>query len=414
MANTKLVLDRQASAQTFDFGTTAASGQGLVTINKGTAATSTLVLDVKGTANIAGNLNLIGNLNITGSIDEQTVTNLAVTDLTIRTNKGGTTAGAAGAGLQVEGDTAALIGAISYAAASATKFQIGDGTTQIDIVSTSATQTLTNKTIGVAQLSGQVSISNGGTGASTAATAFNALSPMTTLGDVLYGGTAGAGTRLAGNTTTTRQFLTSVGNGSVSAAPTFSALAAADIPSLAASIITSGILTAAVGGTGNGFTAFTGPATSTKTFTLPNASAAILTDNAAVTVAQGGTGIQTTTAYGVILGGTTATGAFQNAGAGTANQVLTSNGPSAVPTWQAVTASAYFRATAVTGTQDGSNKIFTIANAVSTGSEQVFLNGQLLTPGSTNDYVISSTTVTFQAAMTAPAATDTIRVYGNY
>lgn len=56
-----------------------------------------------------------------------------------------------------------------------------------------------------------------------------------------------------------------------------------------------GILPAANGGTANGFAAFTGPATSTKTFTLPNATATILTSNAAVTVAQGGTGVATLT-----------------------------------------------------------------------------------------------------------------------
>ncbi len=77
-------------------------------------------------------------------------------------------------------------------------------------------------------------------------------------------------------------------------------------------------------------------------------------------------------------------------------------------------ASTFQRSTAVTGTQDGSNKVFTIANAVSTLSEQVFLNGQLLNSGSSNDYVISSTTVTFQAGFTAPASTDVIRVYGTY
>lgn len=56
-----------------------------------------------------------------------------------------------------------------------------------------------------------------------------------------------------------------------------------------------GILPAANGGTNNGFTQFTGPATSTKTFTLPNASANVLTDNALVSVAQGGTGAGTLT-----------------------------------------------------------------------------------------------------------------------
>jgi hypothetical protein len=40
-------------------------------------------------------------------------------------------------------------------------------------------------------------ILNGGTGQTTASAAFNALSPLTTAGDTLYGGTSGAGTRLA-------------------------------------------------------------------------------------------------------------------------------------------------------------------------------------------------------------------------
>jgi hypothetical protein len=97
-----------------------------------------------------------------------------------------------------------------------------------------------------------------------------------------------------------------------------------------------GILPAANGGTANGFTQFSGPATSTKTFTLPNATATILTDNAAVTVAQGGTGATSQTAYAVLCGGTTSTGAFQSiAGVGTSGQVLTSNGAGALPTFQA-------------------------------------------------------------------------------
>lgn len=56
-----------------------------------------------------------------------------------------------------------------------------------------------------------------------------------------------------------------------------------------------GILPGANGGTNNAFMDFTGPATTLKTFTLPNASATILTSNAAVTVAQGGTGATTLT-----------------------------------------------------------------------------------------------------------------------
>lgn len=45
-------------------------------------------------------------------------------------------------------------------------------------------------------------IAKGGTGQSTASTGFNALSPMTTAGDIIYGGTSGAGTRLAAGTST--------------------------------------------------------------------------------------------------------------------------------------------------------------------------------------------------------------------
>jgi hypothetical protein len=52
-------------------------------------------------------------------------------------------------------------------------------------------------------------------------------------------------------------------------------------------------------------------------------------------VAGGGTGNTTFTAYSIIAAGTTSTGAFQNvSGVGTAGQVLTSNGASALPTWQ--------------------------------------------------------------------------------
>lgn len=80
----------------------------------------------------------------------------------------------------------------------------------------------------------------------------------------------------------------------------------------------------------------------------------------------------------------------------------------------AIGAATHHRACTVTGTQDGSNTVFTIGAAVLAGSEQVFLNGQLLTPGGSNDYVISTTTVTFQSGAAVPAATDALRIYGVY
>ena len=73
--------------------------------------------------------------------------------------------------------------------------------------------------------------------------------------------------------------------------------------------------------------------TSTPTF-------AALTLTAALTVPNGGTGDQSFTAYSVLTGGTTSTGALQNvSGVGTAGQALTSNGAGALPTWQNVSGS---------------------------------------------------------------------------
>jgi len=56
------------------------------------------------------------------------------------------------------------------------------------------------------------------------------------------------------------------------------------------------VIASTYGGTGNGFTKFIGPTTVEKTFTLPDASATILTSASAVAVSQGGTGLNATTA----------------------------------------------------------------------------------------------------------------------
>jgi hypothetical protein len=51
-----------------------------------------------------------------------------------------------------------------------------------------------------------------------------------------------------------------------------------------------GVIASTYGGTGNGFTKFSGATTAERTYTLPDATTTILTTNAAVTIAQGGTG----------------------------------------------------------------------------------------------------------------------------
>ena len=98
----------------------------------------------------------------------------------------------------------------------------------------------------------------------------------------------------------------------------------------------SGILGSANGGTGNGFTKFTGPTTAEKTFTLPDASATILTTNAAVTAAQGGTG-QSSYAVGDLLYASAANALSKLADVAV-GQVLVSGGIGAAPAWSAAPA----------------------------------------------------------------------------
>lgn len=70
-------------------------------------------------------------------------------------------------------------------------------------------------------VTGALPVTNGGNGLTTA-----------TLGDLRYGSAANALSILAGNTTTTRQFLAQTGTGSASAAPLWTALASGDLPAI--------------------------------------------------------------------------------------------------------------------------------------------------------------------------------------
>lgn len=110
-----------------------------------------------------------------------------------------------------------------------------------------------------------------------AATSTGLLTVTTNSVERLRIGSAGAWGLSGSNFGTAGQVLTSAGS---AAPPTWGFVAASTI---------TGILGAANGGTGNGFTAFTGPTTTTKTFTLPNANATIARTDAAQTF----TGTQT-------------------------------------------------------------------------------------------------------------------------
>lgn len=91
------------------------------------------------------------------------------------------------------------------------------------------------------------------------------------------------------------------------------------------------IITSGYGGTGNGFSKFSGATTSEKTYTLPDASATILTDNATVTAGQGGTG-NATYAVGDLLYASAATTLSKLAGVASGNALI-SGGVSTAPSW---------------------------------------------------------------------------------
>lgn len=232
--------------------------------------------------------------------------------------------------------------------------------------------------------SGTVAIARGGTGAGTASAAFDALSPLTTAGDLLYYTTTNArlpkGTGLqllrmnAGATapewfslastdlSDTANLARSTNNLSFFAATTSAQLAGVlsnetgsglavfnDTPTFIAPILgtpTSGnlanctfptlnqnttgsaatlttpraiygnnfdgsaalaqIIASTYGGTGNGFTKFTGPATTEKTFTLPDSSETLLYAGGALGTPASGT---LTNATGLPIGGLTGLGA---------------------------------------------------------------------------------------------------------
>lgn len=95
---------------------------------------------------------------------------------------------------------AVLNGGTGATTASGARTNIGLGSVENTALSTWAgsTSITTLGTIGTGTWGGTtIAINKGGTGQTTAAAAFNALSPMTTSGDIIYGGASGAGTRLA-------------------------------------------------------------------------------------------------------------------------------------------------------------------------------------------------------------------------
>jgi hypothetical protein len=114
-------------------------------------------------------------------------------------------------------------------------------------------------------------------------------------------------------------------------------------------------------------------------------------------VAYGGTGNSSATAYAVLCGGTTSTGAYQSiASVGTSGQLLTSNGAGALPSFQTYTGTSSITTvgTVTSGTWNGSLITGTYGGTgVNNGSKTITLGGNLTTSGAYNlTFTLSGTT----------------------
>jgi hypothetical protein len=204
-------------------------------------------------------------------------------------------------------------------------------------------------------VTGTLAIANGGTGQTTASAAFNALSPMTTLGDIIYGGSSGSGTRLAGNTTTTRKFLRQVGNGVSSSAPDWDTITAADVPGSALTKFDDTNVTLTLGGSPN--------------TALLNAASITVGWTGQLSVPRGGTGASSIS--GLVLGnGTSAMTAY--GGTSCSNQFPRSLNASGVATCNSV--SLTDDVTGILGVANGGT-----GSSSFTAGSIIFSDGSILT-----------------------------------
>lgn len=214
------------------------------------------------------------------------------------------------------------------------------------------------------------------------------VNPMTSPGDMVAGTVSGAGIRVPGNTSSTKQFLTQTGAAGTAQAPVWGTIGTSDVPTL----------------------------NQNTTGTSANVSGTVAT-------IHGGTGLSSLTAYAVVTGGTSSTASLQQvSGLGTSGYVLTSGGTGTLPSWQPASGSATLPADWInvknpaygatgnavnsyssTGTADGAvtatSHTFTSASLVPfTGSRSIWV------PGAGSAGAMLVTTITCSVAGTGTLA----------
>jgi hypothetical protein len=143
------------------------------------------------------------------------------------------------------------------------------------------------------------------------------------------------------------------------------------------------IIASTYGGTGNGFTKFSGATTAEKTYSLPDASTTILTTNAAVTIAQGGTGQTTQQAALTALSGTQTSGQYLRSN-GT-NTLLSAIQAADVPTLNQNTTGTASNVTGVVAIANGGTGQTTANTAFNAlAPSQTANTGKYLTTDGTN------------------------------
>lgn len=211
-------------------------------------------------------------------------------------------------------------------------------------------------------------------------------------GDMLYGSATDTLAKLAKNTTATRY----IANTGTTNNPAWDQID-----------LTNGvknILPGASGGTNNGFMQFSGPATALKTFTLPNATATILTDANTVTAPQGGTG-QSSYAIGDLLYASASNALSKLADVATGNAMI-SGGVGVAPLYGKIGLTTH-----VSGTLPVANGGTNSASASGTALDNItgFASTGFLTRTGAGTYAFQSTTNGITNANLAQAAAYTIK-----